>query len=67
MKLARKLTRTTPPTIRLAFAAGMMMAMNMPYRATLSALTRDTGRTLPATTPMAVPKAQLGRAIVMAP
>ena len=33
MKLARKLAATTPPTTRLAFAAGMMMAMNMPYRA----------------------------------
>ena len=32
---------TTPSTARLCFATGTTMAMNMPYRATLNALTKE--------------------------
>ncbi len=48
-------------------AAGIIMATNIPYNATLRALTAEAGRTLPATIPMEVPAAQHGSAIVMAP
>ena len=66
-KLARKLAITTPPTILSVLAAGMMMAINIPYSATLKALTIDAGRMLPATIPKAVPSDQPGRAIAIAP
>ena len=66
-KLARKLKITTPPTLLLVLDTGTIMAINMPYSATLKALTIETGRILPATIPRAVPKDQLGRAMAIAP
>ncbi len=66
-KLARKLTSITPPTTLPVFAAGMIIATNIPYNATLNALTTETGITLPAATPIAVPIAQPGSAMAMAP
>ena len=50
-KLAAKLKAMHAARIRLLFAGGIIMARNMPYKATLSALTIRTGRTLPATMP----------------
>ena len=58
---------TTPPTILSFLDAGTIIATNIPYSATLNALTADAGSTLPAAIPMAVPAAQLGSAMAMAP
>ena len=49
------------------FAGGMMMARNMPNKATDKAETRRFGKTLPMTMPAAVPKAQQGAAKLIAP
>ena len=67
MKLTRKLMITTPPTTLFVLEAGIMIAMNIPYSATLKALTTDAGSTLPATIPMAVPIDHPGSATAMAP
>ena len=48
-------------------AGGMMMARNIPKRATDKAETIRWGRMLPITMPMAVPRAQQGAAKLMAP
>ena len=48
-------------------AGGTMMAMNMPYSATLRALTSRPGSTLPITTPSQVPMDQPGMATPIAP
>ena len=66
-KLSPKLTATSPATTRLFLAGGMMMAKNIPYSATLRALTARSGRALPARMPRAVPQAQAGAASRMAP
>ena len=50
---------TTRPAINLSFlAGGMMIARNMPYRETLSALTAQAGIILPKRTPRTVPVVQ---------
>ena len=48
-------------------AGGMMMAKNMPNRATLRALTARAGKISPAKMPMAVPTLHPGMATAMAP
>ena len=48
-------------------AGGMMIAKNMPYSATLSALTTRSGSALPAIMPSAVPTAHPGAASKIAP
>ena len=58
MKLSSMDTATSRRTIRSFRAGGMMMARNMPYRSTPSALTTFAGRMLPTTTPRQVPRAQ---------
>ncbi len=50
-----------------AFTGGMMMARNMPYSATLRALTSRPGSRLPMMIPRAVPTAQDGTDTAMAP
>ena len=66
-KLAPKHTIMIP-AIRLFFlAGGMITARNIPYRATLNALTSRKGRILPAIVPSAVPSAQQGAADKTAP
>ena len=44
-----------------------MIARNIPYKATLKALTTRSGRILPAMTPRTVPVAQKGMEVTMAP
>ena len=50
-KLAAIDTATTPATILLFLAGGIMMAMNIPYSPTLKALTTFAGRIFPINTP----------------
>ena len=57
-QLAAMESATRQPMKRLCFAGGMMMARNIPYRATLSALIALAGRILPTTTPSTVPRHQ---------
>ena len=58
---------TTIPKITLFFlAGGIKMARNIPYKATLKALTRRSGSRFPAMAPRAVPTAQQGDANKMA-
>ena len=52
---------------RFSLAGGTMIARNMPYRPTLSALTMFAGSTLPITTPKYVPSDQPGSAIAITP
>ena len=66
-KLRAKLSITSTATTLFFRAGGMIMARNMPYRATLRALTTRTGSRLPAMMPSAVPMAQAGAASAMAP
>ena len=66
-KLKAKLIATNAATILLFLAGGMMMAKNMPYRATLSALTARSGSAFPAKMPQAVPPAHAGAASRIAP
>ena len=51
----------------LFLQGGINTAINMPYRATLKALTTPTGRILPAITPKAAPNAQHKTATNAAP
>lgn len=56
------------PVITLLFlAGGMIMPINIPYRATLNAETSLSGKILPATIPSAVPKDHMGMAKAPAP
>ena len=66
-KLIKKLAITTQPTALSSLEAGTMIATNMPYNATLNALTMAVGRIFPAMMPKAVPKDQLGIAMSIAP
>lgn len=56
--LHRALTSMTHNMFLSFFAGGMIMAINMPYNDTLSAVTTLSGRMLPAVIPMAHPDAQ---------
>jgi len=67
MKLRAKLRRTNAPTTRLFLEGGIIMARNIPKRASLRALTTLSGRRFPAITPIAVPTDQEGRAMANAP
>ena len=58
---------TRPATTRLFRAGGMMIARNMPYSATLKALTARSGSRFPAIIPRAVPIDHAGAATRMAP
>ena len=66
-QLATIASSTTPAITRLFFAGGTMIARNMPYRPTLSALTTFAGSTLPSATPKYVPSDQPGSAMVITP
>ena len=59
--LSRKLTATATATALSFREGGMMIAINIPYRATLRADTIPAGNTLPAMMPQYVPKAQMDR------
>ena len=52
--------KTMVPMILLSCAGGIMIAINIPYNATLSALTIRSGRIFPDTTPRKVPSVQPG-------
>ena len=65
-KLAAKLMPTNAATTRFCRAGGIMIAKNIPYSATLSALTMRSGSALPARMPSAVPPAHAGAASKMA-
>ena len=67
VKLSTKLMTTSAATMRFLRAGGMMIAKNIPYSATLSALTTRSGSALPAIMPSAVPMAQAGAASRIAP
>ena len=58
---------TSAAMTRFSLAGGMMIARNMPYRPTLSALTMFAGSTLPMTTPRYVPSDQPGSAMAITP
>ena len=60
-------TRTTPRMTLFFLAAGMMTARNIPYRATLRALTSRSGRMFPTEHPRKVPVAQPGMATTIMP
>ena len=66
-KLAPKERQTSPASTRFSLHGGMMTARNIPYRATLSELTRIGGSVLPAETPRNVPTAQPGAAARIIP
>ena len=66
-RLAAMEIRTTPRRIRSFFAAGMITARNIAYRATLRALMRRSGRMLPTEQPRKVPVAQPGMAMTIMP
>ena len=65
--LNTKLIKTTPPKTLFFFVGGMTIAKNMPYNATLSALTAEAGRIFPATIPIAVADDHAGSASAIAP
>lgn len=58
---------TSAATARFLRVLGTIIAINMPYRATLSASTTSAGSTLPNSTPSAVPAHQPGMAADIAP
>ena len=66
-KLHAKLMKINPQITLFVRAGGMMIAKNIPYNATLRALTTDAGRILPAIIPTAVPLAQENPARINAP
>ena len=66
-KLAIKQNTTRPHTTLSFLACGIITAKNIPYRATLKALTKRSGSRLPAITPSAVPIDQNGMVVVIAP
>ena len=67
IKLAIKLITINPATILFSFAGGTKTAANIPYRATLKALTTLRGRIFPINTPKKVPIVQPGAAIEITP
>ena len=67
IKLKAKLMPISPIMILFLRAGGKIIAKNIPYRATLNALTTLIGRMLPAIIPAAVPNAQAGDATTIAP
>lgn len=58
---------TSPATTLFCFEGGMMIAINIPKRATLNALTIRGDMIFPAMTPSIVPKAQPGSGVTIAP
>ena len=67
IKLAIKLNITKKNIILFFLAGGIIIAINIPYNATLSALNISVDRIFPAAIPAAVPVAHPGIAIATAP
>lgn len=66
-KLNKKLQKTSENITLSLFAAGIIIAINIPYNATEKAETSLTGNTSPAIAPKNVPNAHAGDAVRITP